>query len=75
MKKDNNNNNKKKKGKKGCLFESDEHWSHLKIFKGNTGKTSERGLDHSDIIMGFSQHIHTIMNWTEVERGGANACF
>ena len=60
MKKDNSNNTKKRK--KGCLFESDERWSHSKIFKGNIGKTSERGLDHSNIIMGFSRHIHTIMN-------------
>ena len=54
----------KKRRKKGCIFESDEHWiwRHLKSFKANAGKTSERGLDHSDIIMGFSQHVHTIMN-------------
>ena len=24
------------------------------------------------IIMGFSEHVHTILNWNELERGGAH---
>ena len=37
--------------------QSDEHWNR---FKGNVGETSQRK------IMGFSEHIDTILNWTEL---------
>ena len=40
--------------------QSDEHWNR---FKGNVGETSERwGGAH----MGLSEHIDTILNWTEL---------
>ena len=38
----------------------DEHWNR---FKGNVGETSER---QGGVHMSFSEHIDTILNWTEL---------